>query len=260
MDESPRTPSKPPGLDNEGLNEKQDKASAEYLEYVSTFDGIGRSDLIMLVHNLQKENTNLVSTLIQMQQEVKGMNARYSELVDMAREREVQTVQLLQARKQQEMEDATRYIQMLEMKIAHLEKNRHGSSQPESPLTESAPQSPSLAIGGLPNSQAGSTSTSSFSMNYQFANTSQSFLNPWRGASTPRATSLRCGNCGEQGHVSADCSSGCRYCGGLNHLSENCGQSGIDVSGIGLGAAMAMLHADDESSGDASGKIEEIDE
>ncbi|CAG8492033.1 7869_t:CDS:2 [Paraglomus occultum] len=261
MDESPRTPSKPPGLDNEWSNEKLDKASAEYLEYVSTFDGVGRSDLIVLVHNLQKENTNLVSTLIQMQQEVKGMTARYSELVEMAREREVQTVQLLQARKQQEMEEAARYIQMLEMKIAHLEKNRHGSSQPESPLTESAPHSPIPTIGGLPNSQAGSTS--SFTMNYQFANTSQSFLNPWRGASTtPRTTSLRCGNCGEQGHVSADCSSGCRYCGGLNHLSENCGQSGIDVS-IGLGVAMGMLPADDESSGDASGnkeRIEEIDE
>jgi hypothetical protein len=52
---------------------------------------------------------------------------------------------------------------------------------------------------------------------------------------------MRCGNCGDQGHVSQDCTVGCRYCGNLGHLSENCdssdpnfGMFGSEESGIGV--------------------------
>src|SRR5581483_6901887 len=56
------------------------------------FDVLSKSDLIMLVQKLSTENAQLVATLIPMQQEVKAMNTRYAKLVEMARDRELQTI------------------------------------------------------------------------------------------------------------------------------------------------------------------------
>ncbi|CAG8810544.1 417_t:CDS:1, partial [Racocetra persica] len=87
-------------------------------------DNFSRADLILLVQNLLSEKTQLVKTLVSMQQEVKAVTDRYTNLVEMSREREFQTFQLFEAHKKLEMDEATKYIQKLEARISQLEKNK----------------------------------------------------------------------------------------------------------------------------------------
>ncbi|CAG8465190.1 18995_t:CDS:2 [Gigaspora rosea] len=88
------------------------------------FDNFSREDLILLVQNLLNEKTQLVKTLVSMQQEVKAVTDRYTNLMEMSREREFQTFQLFEAHKKLEMDEATKYIQKLEARISQLEKNK----------------------------------------------------------------------------------------------------------------------------------------
>jgi hypothetical protein len=202
-------------------------------------DTLSRSDLIMLVQNLSTEKDQLVATLISMQQEVQAMSARYAKLVEVARDREIQTIQMIETRKQQEMEEAKKYIQTLELRISQLEKQNNASnSESTSPKSESSPGSP---IGTGHNTQA----PSGFSL-FPTINRPPKYLNSWRNHSSGSRpfSNMRCGNCGDQGHVSQECIVGCRYCGNLGHLSENCDSSnsnpnfGIfgEEGGIGVNA------------------------
>ncbi|KAF0388161.1 NADH-dependent fumarate reductase [Gigaspora margarita] len=88
------------------------------------FDNFSREDLILFVQNLLNEKTQLVKTLVSMQQEVKAVTDRYTNLMEMSREREFQTFQLFEAHKKLEMDEATKYIQKLEARISQLEKNK----------------------------------------------------------------------------------------------------------------------------------------
>ncbi|CAG8521932.1 8620_t:CDS:1 [Funneliformis mosseae] len=185
-------------------------------------DTLSRSDLTMLIQNLFTEKAQLVSTLISVQQEVKAMTDRYANLLEVARDREFQTIQMFETRKQQEMEEAMKYIQTLELRITQLEKQNHvgNNNESSSPKNSSSPGSP---IGSSSTSQTTQSSSSGFSLfptNRTSTGGSKKYSNPWRAPS-----SVRCGNCGDQGHVSQDCTIGCRYCGDLGHLSENCDSS-----------------------------------
>ncbi|CAI2181661.1 18194_t:CDS:2 [Funneliformis geosporum] len=185
-------------------------------------DTLSRSDMTMLIQNLFTEKAQLLSTLISMQKEVKAMTDRYANLLEVARDREFQTIQMFETRKQQEMEEAMKYIQTLELRISQLEKQNHVGNNNESlsPKNSSSPGSP---IGSSNTSQTTQSSSSGFSLfptNRTNTGGSKKYSNPWR---TP--SSVRCGNCGDQGHVSQDCTIGCRYCGDLGHLSENCDTS-----------------------------------
>ncbi|CAJ0752128.1 4713_t:CDS:10 [Entrophospora sp. SA101] len=145
------------------------------------FDDLGKSDLVLLVQNLINEKSQLVTMLVSMQQDVKLITNYSSLLRD--RDRELQALQMMEARKQLEMEEAFKYIQRLEFRIAQLENNNNNKS----------------SIG------------------------KNKYKPPRRNpATSSRIQSVRCGNCGEQGHVSQDCKIGCRYCGDLRHLSEYC--------------------------------------
>nr|CAG8471100.1 2578_t:CDS:2 [Entrophospora candida] len=145
------------------------------------FDDLGKSDLVLLVQNLINEKSQLVTMLVSMQQDVKLITNYSSLLRD--RDRELQALQMMEARKQLEMEEALKYIQRLEFRIAQLENNNNNKS----------------SIG------------------------KNKYKPPRRNpATSSKIQSVRCGNCGEQGHVSQDCKIGCRYCGDLRHLSEYC--------------------------------------
>ncbi|RIA91463.1 hypothetical protein C1645_118857 [Glomus cerebriforme] len=236
----------PPGLSPPGDTYSnptpidQKPPSNEIYDDKLNLDALSRSDLIMLIQNLSTEKIQLVNTLISMQQEVKAMTVRYANLVEMARDREFQ----IETRKQQEMEEAKKYIQTLELRISQLEKQNivgNNNSESTSPKSGSSPGSP---IG------ISSTQSSGFSL-FPTNRTGQvpligskKYMNPWRGpTSTSRPFSnMRCGNCGDQGHVSQECTVGCRYCGNSEHLSENCdspnsnfaNSSGGEESGMGI--------------------------
>ncbi|CAG8663755.1 1224_t:CDS:2, partial [Dentiscutata heterogama] len=128
--ESPqRRISTPPGL-NTGTNSPPQlnqssvaKANNSTHEGLVDFDNFSRADLILLIQNLLSEKTQLVKTLVSMQQEVKAVTDRYTNLMEMSREREFQTFQLFEAHKKLEMDEATKYIQKLEARISQLEKN-----------------------------------------------------------------------------------------------------------------------------------------
>ncbi|CAJ0850922.1 1497_t:CDS:2 [Entrophospora sp. SA101] len=159
------------------------------------FDDLGKSDLVLLVQNLINEKSQLVTMLVSMQQDVKLITNYSSLLRD--RDRELQALQMMEARKQLEMEEALKYIQRLEFRIAQLENNN--------------------------NSEFSSIQKNDGSVNTNYPIVNNKYKPPRRNpATSSRIQSVRCGNCGEQGHVSQDCKIGCRYCGDLRHLSEYC--------------------------------------
>jgi hypothetical protein len=228
----------PPGLSPPGDTYSQspsnDNSSLPNGNYDDTsklnLDVLNRSDLILLIQNLSTEKTQLVNTMILMQQEVKAMTVKYANLVEMAREREFQ----IETRKQQEMEEAKKYIQTLELRISQLEKQNiagNGNSESTSPKSNSSPESP---IGTSSTSQISQPSGFNlFPTNRTGPGPligSKKYLNPWRSPNSG-SRHMRCGNCGDQGHVSQECTIGCRYCGNSGHLSENCNSSNYNFVG-----------------------------
>ncbi|CAG8497832.1 8432_t:CDS:2 [Cetraspora pellucida] len=121
--------STPPGL-NTSTNTSQSnqcsitKGNHSTSEGFMDLDNFNRADLILLVQNLLSEKTQLVKTLVSMQQEVKAVTDRYTNLMEMSREREFQTFQLFEAHKKLEMDEAAKYIQKLEARISQLEQNK----------------------------------------------------------------------------------------------------------------------------------------
>jgi beta-glucosidase-like glycosyl hydrolase len=142
------------------------------------------ASVLAMVAHLQAENGQLLNALLSVQQELNNMNIRYNEVVKLARERE--------AIKANEMEEARRYILKLEAKLHLLEQDdtstydphEHGAGQrrqerKRQPLSK--PNRP-LSTGSGDNQDRRRTN------------------NMWRDTRT-----VKCGNCGEPGHKSADC-------------------------------------------------------
>ncbi|KAI8578877.1 hypothetical protein K450DRAFT_244923 [Umbelopsis ramanniana AG] len=176
--------------------------------------------LVSVVQSLQVENAQLVNALLSVQQELNTMNARYGELVTLAREREAQ--------KALEMEEARRYILKLEAKVHLLEpaegshfdvSRRNMERESNSGRTysndEFAGQGREDRHRRQPLSKPRHQSSSSAVENHD--RDRKRINNMWRDSRV-----IKCGNCGEAGHKSSDCQDACRYCGSKAHLSESC--------------------------------------
>jgi hypothetical protein len=160
--------------------------------------------LVSVVQGLQAENAQLVNALLSVQQELNTMNARYGELVTLAREREAQ--------KALEMEEARRYILKLEAKV-HLLEPAEGSHFDVSRR----------------NLERETNSGHTYSNDNEFTGPSREDRHRRQPLSKPRHQSsssafenqdrdrrrnnnmwrdsrvIKCGNCGESGHKSSDC-------------------------------------------------------
>ncbi|KAI9015279.1 hypothetical protein CLU79DRAFT_765943 [Phycomyces nitens] len=201
----------PPGLTKD-IPIQQQQQQQEQQQLQSSFVGqrndailptdnlwsMGHEGLISVIQTLQRDNAQLVQTLVTTQQEMAMMTGRYSELLALSREREAQTLQLFEARKQTEMEEARRYIHSLEAKIG---------------LLETQLQTATMVTGG---STAGFGNQDLFA-GYREEMRSNRTKRPWN-----KNVVVRCGNCGGAGHASAECNDVCRYCGSGEHLSESC--------------------------------------
>ncbi|KAI8370541.1 uncharacterized protein BYT42DRAFT_617086 [Radiomyces spectabilis] len=156
--------------------------------------------VLTLAQTLHRENQQLAQSIMGMQQEMVMMTSRYTDLITLSREREAQTLQLFEARKQTELEEAKRYILSLEARISTLEEQKISGKS-----------------GGV---------TAGFGNQDLFAGYREEMRsNHHRGKRMwQKSTVVRCGNCGDSGHSSAECQNACRYCGG-DHLSETCPQA-----------------------------------
>jgi hypothetical protein len=166
------------------------------------FDNIGHQHsnaLVSMVNNLQAENSQLINALLSVQQELNTVNARYGELIKLAREREAQ--------KSIEMEEARRYALKLEAKLHLLERTENNNS-----------------FDFLKRSNERENGHSHSHSNDDYGRDDRSQRQP---LSKPRHQSsvtgsegqdrdrrrnmwrdnrvIKCGNCGEAGHKSSDC-------------------------------------------------------
>ncbi|CAG8651015.1 3370_t:CDS:1, partial [Acaulospora colombiana] len=225
-------PSVPPGFSQNPMDlQRHPTANSQYNTF--NLDDLNRSDLISIIQNLSNEKSQLISSLISLQHELQSMNMRYAKLIEMTRDRELQTIQMLETRKQQEMEEKMRYIQKLELRISQLESQNQTSSISESinQINNSSPGSPNTQLPYGPIIFPTTLHPGSSSIG------SSKYTNPWRSNSANRnsnrsTNNLRCGNCGDQGHISQECNNGCRYCNSFEHLSESCNQSGFDDNSV----------------------------
>ncbi|KAI8979125.1 hypothetical protein BDF20DRAFT_912749 [Mycotypha africana] len=205
------------------------------------FNEMNADMLRIVVSKLHQENATLLRSVYSLQHDLSMMTNRYSEIMALGREREAQTLALFESKKQTEMEETRRYVLSLEARVKQLEeqlKNNNGNT--------------SGFFGGGGNSNNNST-TAGFGSQDLFAGyrvemsttpTSGNQNNEGHPAYHHRSNSnsghshhnrhhsgrklwqknsvIRCGNCGEVGHASAECKGYCRYCGSLEHLSEAC--------------------------------------
>ncbi|KAI9478424.1 MAG: hypothetical protein EXX96DRAFT_247738 [Benjaminiella poitrasii] len=168
--------------------------------------------LLLIVKNLHRENGTLIQSVYSMQQEMSMMTNRYAEIMALAREREAQTLALFESRKQTEMEEARRYVLSLEARVKELEEQINKTNN-----------ATSMATAGFGNQDlfAGYREEMSTTSHHHHHNNHgrniQHNRKLWQ-----KNNIIRCGNCGEMGHASAECKSYCRYCGSLEHLSEAC--------------------------------------
>ncbi|CAG8511523.1 8196_t:CDS:2 [Diversispora eburnea] len=226
--------SAPPGLGSQSFVGGTSFTNNVFVDATNNFnlDTLSRTDLISIIQRLSNDKKQLVSSLISLQQEVQSMNIRYTNLIEMSREHESQTIKILEARMQQEMDEKIGYIQKLELRINQLEKRNKQNNQVSgnwesvSPKNESSPGSSNTNQIMHSSSVSGLFTTSSHTMNtVNSLHESNKYINSRRsmnGNGTRSVNNLRCGNCGDQGHISQNCNLGCRYCGDPKHLSENC--------------------------------------
>lgn len=200
--EAPKIPPHlPPGLQlgNQLQNQLVNNPS------VVPFDNMGPQQpntLISLINNLQAENTQLVNALLSVQQELNTVNARYGELVTLAREREAQ--------KSVEMEEARRYILKLEAKVHLLERTENSTSfeftrrsnEPDSGHSHSHANDNFGGHGRSDKYQRQPLSKPRHQSSFSNSDNQDRDRrrNMWRDS-----RAIKCGNCGESGHKSSEC-------------------------------------------------------
>lgn len=166
------------------------------------FDNIGHQHsnaLVSMVNNLQAENSQLINALLSVQQELNTVNARYGELIKLAREREAQ--------KSIEMEEARRYALKLEAKLHLLERTENNNSfdflkrsnerekgHSHSHLNDDYGRDDRFQRQPLSKPRHQSSVTGSEGQDRDRRR------NMWRDNRV-----IKCGNCGEAGHKSSDC-------------------------------------------------------
>ncbi|CAO3697783.1 unnamed protein product [Rhizopus stolonifer] len=194
-------PAKPAGMTDTSLpfHSFMSNVTTQFQEPLpANVDEFGKDMLLLMVKNLHRENSTLISSVYSQQQDMAMMNKRYTEVMALTRERETQTVQLLETRQKTELEKAKAYVISLESRIKELEQNK----------------AQTVGFGNQDLFAGYRDEMKSPTNNYQRNNTNKKM---WQ-----KSAVIRCGNCGETGHSSSDCKSYCRYCGSLEHLSESC--------------------------------------
>ncbi|KAI9253426.1 hypothetical protein BDA99DRAFT_607571 [Phascolomyces articulosus] len=198
------------------LMQQQEPVPAEQMRTMS------HDTLITFVQTIQRDNSRLLQSLIAAQQEMTMQTSRYSELMTLSRERETQLLQLFEARKQTEMEEARRYILSLEARISTLETQLKSANNAAAAAAAAAANNNNGGgdVGGI---------TAGFGNQDLFAGYRESMRSnnhSTRGGGrryyNKQPPIIRCGNCGGSGHTSAECQDVCRYCGSHEHLSESC--------------------------------------
>ncbi|KAI9495091.1 hypothetical protein BDB00DRAFT_927778 [Zychaea mexicana] len=198
------------------MQHQQDIVPAEQMRVMS------HDSLVNFVQNLQRDNTRLLQTLIGAQQEMSMQTSRYTELMSLSRERETQLLELFEARKQTEMEEARRYILSLEARISTLEGQLQTAT---AAAAAAAAASSSSNNNSHHNRERGGSlggATAGFGNQDLFAGYREEMRTSQRGRRYNKNAVVRCGNCGGSGHTSAECQDVCRYCGSQDHLSETC--------------------------------------
>lgn len=152
-------------------------------------------DMLALVcSNLHRENGSLLQSVYSMQQDMTMMTTRYTEIMSLAREREAQNLKLFESRKQTELEDIRRYVLSLEARLKQMEEKNDRvtagfgnqdlfAGYREEMRTTSPPNTNHNQHHGSRNNYSGNN----------------------RKLWQKHNTVVRCGNCGEIGHESAEC-------------------------------------------------------
>ncbi|KAI9315314.1 hypothetical protein BX666DRAFT_385481 [Dichotomocladium elegans] len=190
----------PPGL--------RDMATDMTARTVATLEELSRiehNQLAALAFRLQCENSQLDHALRVMRQDMSIISRQYADAVAMARDREEQITQMYEARRRADIEAARQQINILEAKIVAMQQH-NGLS----PINCNPISSPGVMAG--------------FGNQDLFAGYREQMLSSQQYSQKPWQISIRvrCGNCGELGHASAECKDACRYCGSTDHLSESC--------------------------------------
>ncbi|CAO3646334.1 unnamed protein product [Cunninghamella blakesleeana] len=194
---------------------------------VDQLRGMSSDSLITMIHSLRFENDQLKQSMSTLQQTV-------NMTLTLAREREEQTIQLFNTRKQADLEEARIYILSLEAKINDLESQIR--MQPVNP-TRTGFDNQDIFAGYREEMRVGSGRNTNINDRNRPYNqrpgtgASSGGFGGGGGSSHPggrklwqRATIVKCSNCGESGHASSDCKDSCRYCNSREHLSEQCPQ------------------------------------
>ncbi|KAG1438862.1 hypothetical protein G6F56_012497 [Rhizopus delemar] len=177
-------PAKPAGMADASLpfHSLMPNVTTQFQEPLpANVDEFGKDMLLLMVKNLHRENSTLISSVYSQQQDMAMMNKRYTEVMALTRERETQTVQLLETRQKTEMEKAKAYVISLESRIKELEQSK----------AQTAGFGNQDLFAGYRDEMKSPTN------NYQRNNTNKKM---WQ-----KSAVIRCGNCGETGHSSSDC-------------------------------------------------------
>ncbi|KAG2225740.1 hypothetical protein INT45_011408 [Circinella minor] len=204
-------PQRPPGLQEQPKMYQQMTVPDEIRE-------LSHDNLVTLVHNLHRENGQIVHAMNSLRHEMTMMTRQYTDMVTLSREREEQMAQLFEARRRTDIEEARQHVAVLESKISTLQlqqqQQHQHQQQQEPPLinpikTSAAPGSGIMAGFGNQDLFAG--------YREEMRSNHHNNRKLWQ-----KNTRVRCGNCGGAGHSSSECKDSCRYCGANDHLSEAC--------------------------------------
>ncbi|CAO3622785.1 unnamed protein product [Cunninghamella echinulata] len=192
---------------------------------IDQLHGMSTDSLILMIQSLRFENEQLKQSMSTLQQTV-------SMTLALAKDREEQTIQLFNSRKQADLEKARIYVLSLEAKIQDLESQIRMQSANNNNMNSSNHQ-PHIARTGFDNQdifadyreemRVGSGRNTTNDRYRQYNQRSNTTGNSGKKLWS-RTTIVKCSNCGESGHASSDCQDSCRYCDSREHLSEQCPQ------------------------------------
>jgi hypothetical protein len=159
---------------------------------ISQLNQLNQDSLINVIHSLRIENQQLQQSMVSMQQAL-------TMTMTLAKEREEQTLQLFNTRKQSEMEEARVYILALEEQISDLRSQMRIQNAP--PPTTNAFVNQDLFA-----SYRQEIHTDDPTQQQQFRNNPGHY--PRRQSKKPywqNRTVVKCSNCGQSDHTSGEC-------------------------------------------------------
>ncbi|KAI8084446.1 uncharacterized protein BX664DRAFT_387183 [Halteromyces radiatus] len=210
----------PPDVENKNSYQPSDipdtNFQSQQLQQHHPLNDLSQSQLVDMVHSLRQENDQLKQSFMSMQQTMMMT-------MNMAKEREEQVIQLCNAQKQADLEEARLYVLSLQERIKDLETQLQASKAQKS---TSAFVNQDLFADYREGIRVDGTDKTSYHHSRQHNN--YHFSHP-RGQGKKgywnKKPIVKCSNCGESGHESGACKDPCRYCNSFSHLSEACPQA-----------------------------------